>query len=235
MSQEPVSVPFSGVESLIPPQSMPCAAPAFANKLLGLLDGQPKDEATVNEAFAGFDEMFDVIAAGLYSLASMLVGEGEDSVQLVETAIATADISASSGAEQARKSSRLALSRAALELLNRRSPGSLAAPKDLAPTSTCIQDDDLDTGGISAEELAKLMSGPQKELIRQWLGGLATEFRVVFGLRAVAGFTSDEVAQLLAAHGGAGAAGWTASNVREVFRQALCSLASQVIHATAAR
>lgn len=231
MSQEPVSVS----ESLIPPQSMPCAAPAFTNQLLGLLDGQPKDEATVNNAFAGMDEIFDMIAAGLYSLASMLVGEGEESVQLVETAIATADISSSSDAEQARKSSRMALSRAALELLNRRDPGSLAAPKDLAPTSSCIQDEDLDAGGISAEELAKLMAGPQRDSVRQWLAGLPVEFRVIFALRAVAGFASPEVASLLAANGGPHASGWTPAEVREVFRQALCSLASQVIHATTAR
>ena len=231
MSQESISVS----ESLIPPHSMPSGAPAFASRLLSLLDGQPKDEATVTEAFAGMDDMFDLIAAGLYSLASMLVGEGEDSVQLVETAIATAEISASSDAEQTRKSSRLALSRAALQLLDRRAPGSLAAPKNLAPTTTCIQDDDLDTGGISTEELAKLMSGPQKERVREWLASLPVEFRVIFGLRAVAGLSSPEVASLLASYGGAGAEGWTASDVREVFRQALCSLASQVIHATAAR
>jgi len=191
--------------------------------------------ASLLEAFAGFDEMFDMIAAGLYSLASMLVGEGEDSVQLVETAIANADVSACTDAEQARKSSRLALSRAALEVLARRNPDSLAAPKDLAPTSTCIQDDDLDAGGISADELAKLMSGPEKERVRTWLASLSIDFRVVFALRAVAGFSSSEVAALLAAHGGAPAAGWTATEVREVFRQALCSLASQVIHATTAR
>jgi hypothetical protein len=40
---------------------------------------------------------------------------------------------------------------------------------------------------------------------------------------------------LLAAHGGARAAGWNADAVRELFRQALCSLASQLIHATAGR
>jgi hypothetical protein len=40
---------------------------------------------------------------------------------------------------------------------------------------------------------------------------------------------------LLAAHGGAGAEGWTAEQVREVFRQALCSLASQLLHAANAR
>ena len=38
---------------------------------------------------------------------------------------------------------------------------------------------------------------------------------------------------LLAAHGGPRAAGWTPEAVRELFRQALCSLASQLIHATA--
>lgn len=231
MPQEPASVS----ESLIPPQSMPCAATAFTGQLLSLLDGQPKDEAAVKQAFAGMDEMFDLIAAGLYSLASMLVGEGEESVEVVETAIATADVSACPNAEDARKSSRLALSRAALELLSRRRPASLAVPKDLAPTSTCIQDDDLDAGGISGAELAKLMSGPQRERIRQWLAGLSIQFRVVFALRAVAGFSSFEVASLLAAHGGSPASGWTAAEVREVFRQALCSLASQLIHATTAR
>jgi len=231
MPQEPASVS----DSLIPPQSMPCAAPAFAGQLLGLLDGQPTDDATVHQAFAGLDEMFDVIAAGMYSLASMLVGEGEDSIQLVETAIATSDISACTNAEQARKSSRTALSRAAVELLASRDPQSLAVPKELAPAGPCIQDDDLDAGGISSDELANLMSGPQKERIREWLLSLPVEFRVVFVLRAVAGFASPDVAALLAAHGGTAAAGWTAAEVREVFRQALCSLASQVIHATTAR
>lgn len=231
MSQEPVSVS----ESLIPPPPMPCGGPAFASRVLGLLDGQPKDEATVKNAFAGMEEVFDLIAAGLYSLASMLVGEGEEGMQLVEKAIETADISACADAEQARKSSRLALSRAALELLDRRQPGCLAAPNNLTPTTTCIQDDDLDAGGISSEELAKLMAGPQKESIRVWLASLQPEFRVVFALRAVAGFTSPETAALLATHGGPAAAGWTAADAREVFRQALCSLASQAIHATTAR
>ena len=107
--------------------------------------------------------------------------------------------------------------------------------KNLAPTTSCIQDDDLDAGGVSTEELAKLMAGPQKEQVRTWLASLPAEFRVVFVLRAVTGFTSPEVADLLSAQGQPGAAGWSAAEVREVFRQALCSLASQVIHATSVR
>jgi DNA-directed RNA polymerase specialized sigma24 family protein len=231
MSQETVSVP----EKLIPPQSSCCAAaragrpselPADQGK-----GGHPKDDPTPKEAFAGMDEMFELIAAGLYNLASMLVGEGEDSIALVEQVVATADVSASDDAAQSRKSSRLALSRAALEMLERRAPGSLAAPQNLAHVNTCIQDEDLDAGEVSSEELAKLMSGPERGRVREWLASLPVEFRVIFALRAVAGFSSTEVASLLAAHGGASAAGWTPENVREIYRQALCSLASQVIHA----
>jgi hypothetical protein len=231
MSQERVSVS----ESLISPQPMPCGASAFAGQFLGMLDGKPKDETTVKEAFEGLEEMFGLIAAGLYSMASMLVGEGEQSVRLVETAVATAEVSAFDDAVQARRSGRLALCKAALELLDRNDPGCLAAPKGLQPTNTCIQDDDLDTGAVSSEELAKLIAGPERDRVRNWLAGMPPEFRVVFVLRAVAGFTSPEVAELLAAHGGSAASGWTASDVREVFRQALCSLASHVIHATNSR
>ena len=95
--------------SLIPPEPMPDQANAFSEHVRDLLNGQPKDEATCEEAFAGMEEMFDRIAAGLYSLASMLVGEGEDSVRLVETAVANAEVSACQDPAQARKSSRRTL------------------------------------------------------------------------------------------------------------------------------
>jgi len=49
----------------------------------------------------------------------------------------------------------------------------------------------------------------------------------------VAGLSAADTAGLLATHGGRAAAGWTPEAVRELFRQALCSLASQLIHATA--
>jgi hypothetical protein len=56
---------------------------------------------------------------------------------------------------------------------------------------------------------------------------------VIFVLRAVAGFSAHDTAAMLAEHGGKGAQGWSADAVREIFRQGLCSLASQLIHATA--
>jgi len=179
--------------------------------------------------------VLDTIAAGLYSTASMLVGEGEDSIGLVETAVARTDISSHSEAAEARHSSRKALCTAAIELIAERKPASLAAPEGLERASTCIEDDDLESAGISREELEHMLAGPSRESVKQWIDSLATKTRVIFVLRAVAGFTADETAALLAGHGGPGAEGWSADAVREIFRQGLCSLASQLIHATTAK
>jgi DNA-directed RNA polymerase specialized sigma24 family protein len=181
------------------------------------------------------DQAFDKIAAGLYSLASMLVGEGDESARLVETTISTVQVSGCCDPAESRQSSRRALAAAAIDILGRRSPGSLAAPEGLEAANTCIQDDDLDAAGVSPQELERMMSGPDRDHIRNWLESLPTELRTIFVLRAVAGFSAAETATLLAEHGGPQAAGWTADAVRELFRQGLCSLASQILHASAAR
>jgi hypothetical protein len=222
-------------QSLFPADSMPACAPAFTRQVIGLLDGQPKDEATVTKAFEGLDGMFDLIAAGLYNMASMLVGEGEDGVRLVETAIANAEVSACDDPLHARQSCRRALSAAALETIARRDPASLGAPEGLEHAATCIADDDISAAGVSLEELEVMIAGPDRDRVRHWLESLPETLRTIFVLRAVAGFNTDETAQLLASHGGPQAAGWTPDAVRELFRQALCSLASQLIHASAAR
>lgn len=222
-------------DSLIPPKPIPDGAQDFSERLHGLLDGQPKDEATVANALQGLDGMFDLIAAGLYSLASMLVGEGEDSIRLVETAVANAEVSTCHDPLVGRMSSRRALSIAALVLLAERNPDSLAAPEGLEPAHTCIEDDDLASAGISTEELESMIGGPDRDRVRNWLASLPTAVRTVFVLRAVAGFPAAETAELLKAHGGVQAAGWTPEAVREVFRQGLCSLASQLIHAAGGR
>ncbi len=212
--------------SLIPAQPIPAGAEEFASRVHSLLDGHPKDSATVDRALAGMDAMFDLIAAGLYNLASMLVGEGEESVRLVETAVATAEISACDKAQQARKASRLALCRAALDLIVRRNPLSLAAPAGIPASTACIEDDELDSVGVSAAEAEHMLSGLDRDRVRTWLSELPAAQRTVFVLRAVAGLTADETAVLLVERGGAAAAGWTPASVREIFRQGLCSLAS---------
>ena len=174
-------------------------------------------------------EGFDVIAARLYSLASMLVGEGEDSMRLVETAVTTAEVSSHSNADEARQ----ALVTGAIQTLARRDPEGLASPQDLQPAVTCIEDDDLDAAAEAREAMERMIAGPDRDRVRAWLESLPTALRTIYVLRAVAEFSAADTAALLAGHGGPRAAGWTPEAVRELFRQGLCSLASQLIHATA--
>lgn len=216
---------------LIPSQPLPEGAGDFVEKVHGLLDGRPKDETTVARSLEGMESMFDLIAAGLYSMASMLVGEGEDSIKLVETAVANAEVSARSSAGEARRASRLALTTAAVKLIAARDPGNLAAPEGLEHAATCIGDDDLDAAAEAREAMERMISGPDRDRVRTWLESLPTAMRTIFVLRAVAELTATETAELLRAWGGPRAAGWNADAVRELFRQALCSLASQLIHA----
>ena len=197
-----------------------------------------KDSLIPQESIpTGADEfdMLDRIAAGLYSMASMLVGEGENSIILVETAIAGTEIPADGDAELARRSIRTALCTAAIELIAVRKPGSLAAPEGLVHAATCIEDDDLEAAGISRAELETMLAGPNRASVKNWIESLGTPMRVIFVLRAVAGFTADETAAMLSRYGGNGAEGWNADAVREIFRQGMCSLALQVIHATTSR
>ena len=215
--------------SLIPAEPLHCRAEEFTERVHGLLDGNPKDEATVTQAFDGLDEMFDFIAAGMYSMASMLVGEGEDSIRLVETAVANADLATGHESVVERKNSRRALCAAALDMLSARDAEALAAPQGLEHAVTCIEDDDLDAAGVSTEELEQMIAGPDRDRVRNWLESLPASMRTIFVLRAVAGFSTAETADLLRTHGGPQAAGWTNDAVRELSRQGLCSLASHVL------
>jgi hypothetical protein len=214
-------------EGLIPSIPVPERGQEFTKRMRGLLDGQPKDDETVAKALKGMDEMFDLIAAGLYSLASMLVGEGEESIRLVETAVANAEVSSCSDAMVARQSSRRALAVAALKTLAAREPGCLASPEAIAGPVGCIEDDELEAAGVTAAELQRMIAGPDRDRVREWLAKLPTGVRTVFALRAVAGFSASDTAELLSEYGA-----WTPDGVREIFRQGLCSLASQLVRSS---
>lgn len=191
------------------------------------LHTQTKDSAKISE-------MIDRFAAELYSLASMFVGEGEESVRLVEAAVAEAEVSACHDPEDARRSARKALASAAMRRLELREPGCLATPEWLKPSETCIDQDDLNAAGVSRDELETMIAGPDRLRVRRWLASLPTPVRVVFLLRAVAGVTTADAAAMLHAAGGPNASTWNPGAVSDVFRQGLCSLASQLIHAETA-
>ena len=227
--------PKSTRPRLIPAIQMPTGAEAFSASVHQMLDGKQKDDAAVSGAFSGMDAMFDLIAAGMYNLASMLVGEGEQSVQLVETAVANVEFHNGESAQEARLSSRRALAAAAIRVLEERDSGCLAAPEGLQHVGGCIGDDDLDAAGVSRDEMERMFAGPERGRVREWLASLSTPMRVIFVLRAVAGLSATEIVALLSANAGMKAARWTADGVRELSRQALCSLASQLIHTATAR
>jgi len=207
---------------------MPSKSPSFDNKFV--------PDTAVEATQAGWDGFLERIATELYRIGSMLVGEGEEPIRLIEQVVASADLPGCCDQAEARHKARLLLAADAIALLRQRDSAlhleSLAAPPEESGPASCIEDDDLSAAGVSPADLEQMISGPESHRLRDWLEGLSTSLRVVFVLRAVAALSSAEVAGLLA---GDGDPGWTADAVRSSFRQALCSLASQLIHATASR
>ena len=179
------------------------------------------------------DEMFEQIAAGLYSLASMLVGEGEESVRLVETAVATADVSAS----EERSAGAPEQSAGACGRRSRFWPGAIPTAWRRPPESgaqTCIEDDELDAVGVSSEELERMIAGPDRDRVRKWLASLPPErgsflccARWLDLLRPNCRRCWRRTAEPQLPAG-------LPNAVREIFRQGLCSLASQLLHASTA-
>jgi len=228
MSSEPTSLENTFLpETPIHPQGA-----AFFAQVSEMLDGQPKDPEVVEAAMSGWDGLLEKIAGEQYHLASMLLGEGEETIALIELVVTSLDIAACADHFDARHRSRAALAAEAIALLQRRDPASLASPaEDTGPVS-CIEDDDLSATGVTHAQLERMLTGPESQHLRTWLESLPVSQRTIFVLRAVSGLSSLEVAVLLAENGGPAAQEWTPDSVRSSFRQALCSLASQLIHAT---
>lgn len=213
-----------------PTKPLPPEVAAFAHRVNTLLEENPRNEAAVAEALATHASAFDLVASHMYNVASMLVGEGEDSMRLVETAVIKAEKATCADPDASRRSGRRILVGEALQILTNRDATSLAAPQGFEPAQSCIEDDDLSSAGVSRDQLEEMLSGSDRGRVRTWLESLPTATRTIFVLRAVIGYNTPETADLLSEFGGPEAAGWTPDAVRELFRQGLCSLASQLIH-----
>jgi DNA-directed RNA polymerase specialized sigma24 family protein len=236
------SNPISLESSFLPEEPTYPQGEEFFAQVSGMLDGQPKEAATVETALSGWDALLEKMGSDTYRIGSMLIGEGEETIRLIEEVVTDVDIRACSSHQEARHRSRLILAAKAISVLAARDsashPSSLAAPDknsgDSGPVS-CIEDDDLSSAGVTSAELEQMLTGPDSHHLRDWLEGLSVSLRVIFVLRAVAGLSSPEIAGLLAEHGGPAAQDWTPETVRSSFRQALCSLASQLLQASAAK
>jgi DNA-directed RNA polymerase specialized sigma24 family protein len=180
------------------------------------------------------ENQLERIASDLYRVGSMLLGQSEETLTLVERVVLDIDFSAASSRGEALHQARVKLAAQIIESIQRRGTDALAAPteSDFGPVS-CIEDDDLEATGITPAELEQMILGSGSEPLRDWLESLSVPFRTIFVLRAIAGLSTIEVAVLLAEHGGKSAEDWTPDAVRATYRQALCSLATQLIQATA--
>src|ERR1017187_9515199 len=150
MSPEPTSLE----NAFLPEEPLHPQGAAFFAQVTEMLDGKPKDPAVVEAAMTGWDGILEKIAGEQYHIGSMLLGEGEETIGLIELVVANLNISACSDHRDARHQSRVALAAEAIRLLQRRDPASLASPGEDSGPVSCIEDDDLSATGVTHAELA---------------------------------------------------------------------------------
>lgn len=172
----------------------------------------------------------DRAAAELFQIAALLLGEEGLAVSAVESAIQASEIDPCHDPERSRDIVRENLFAAAIQLSSKGREGEFEAPKTPPVENSCLKDDDLAAAGITVEQLSQLLAGAASEKMRAWLDGLAPVARVIFVLRALCGISNTQAASLLEANAGPLAKGWSVESVSTVFRQALCSLTSSLLH-----
>jgi DNA-directed RNA polymerase specialized sigma24 family protein len=173
-------------------------------------------------------------AVKLFQTAALLLGDENEAVGLVEETMAAVEVDPCADASKAQILVQDQLIQAAIRKLSQREPGSFAAAATGGGNALCIDGDDLSAAGVSQSQLSRLLEGEGRGKLRGWLEHLPLAQRVVFVQKAVLGQDNTTTAQTLRAGGGESAAGWTPDKVSDVFRQALCSLASSLVHSEVA-
>jgi hypothetical protein len=117
----------------------------------------------------------------------------------------------------------------ALEIMQRQDPASFAEIPATRGSGSCLEED---TVPLSGTEIAELVAGTGRGPLRDWLSKLSQAQRAVFVQRAVLGRNNADTAQAINRH--VRPSIWTAEAVSSLFREALCSLASSLVHAAPA-
>lgn len=183
-----------------------------------------------NSDCEGAQETIHSAAAELYQLAALLLGNEAQAVEAVEAANVAIDPCADT--ETALNDARRTVVDTALARLCHDDSGAFCAPATSAEAAGCLTDDELDAAGLSSEQLAAMLRGPDRAALRNWLNQLPAAQRAVFVERAMLDWTNAEAAASLS-H--ASSTAWEPSQAGDLFRQALCSLASSVVHAASAQ
>ena len=169
-------------------------------------------------------------ATKLFQTAALLLGDESEAVQLVEETMSAAEVDPCADGTQAQVVLQNQLVEAAVRTLSGRDPGSFAVAASNTGNPLCIDDDDLSASGVSPAQLSQLLEGGGRGQLRDWLEHLPASQRVIFVERALLKQNNALAAEVLRAGGGENAAGWTPEKVSEAFRQALCSLATSLVH-----
>ncbi len=178
-------------------------------------------------------------AVELYKLAALMLGDEGEALNLVESTVAEVEVDPCAPEDGAVDAARHHLIEAAVARMNQADPGAFAVPAPVDGPVSCIEDDDLSAAGISAAQIAELVNGAANvagsgNRLRTWLDELPLAQRAIFVQRAVLGWDNRATAASLA-NGVGTQPGWSAAQVGESFRQALCSLANALVHSEAER
>lgn len=170
-------------------------------------------------------------AVEMYRFAALMLGNETEALRLVENTVASVDVDPCADPCAARGVVRERVLDGALAIMHRQDPASF---DDLPPAETasgCIEDDG--TGALSGDQLSELLTaGAGRGPLREWLNRLTQAQRAVFLQRAVLGRTNADTAKAI--NRIARPSVWTAEAVGSLFRQALCSLASALVHSVPA-
>jgi hypothetical protein len=186
------------------------------------------------QAAAGGSSQAEDSALELFQAAAMLLGDEQQAVAVVEDVVAGAGIDPCADPALARGEARERVIRESLKRMGKSVVTGLDASVAVGSFTpgACIEDDDLSAAGLTTEQLEAMLQGPGRARLRLWLDRLSPAMRAVFVLRALLGRSNDSAAEDLRASGSAGSEGWNPAAVSQVFRQALCSLATSLLHSS---
>ena len=164
-------------------------------------------------------------AVEMYRFAALMLGDESEALSLVESTVTQADIDPCSDPCATRGIVRQRVLDGALAIMHQHDPASFAQLPAAAPSSPCIEDD----APLSSDQLSYLISGAERTRLRDWLNHLSHVQRAIFVQRAVLGQSNAATASAINRFSRPSL--WTPEAVASLFRQALCSLASSLLHA----
>jgi len=169
-------------------------------------------------------------ALEMYRFAALMLGSETEAERLIETSVAAVDVDPCADPCAAKGLVRERVIEGALEIMHRQDPASFTEVPATEAGSGCIEDD----GGtaLSVTDLSHLVADAGRGPLREWLSRLSQAQRAVFVQRAVLGQTNADTARAINRY--ARPSVWTPEAVGSLFRQALCSLASALVHSVPA-